>query len=366
MTYKEALLFVGKCLTLGHCPEKTDEIRKVIRSGSVVWEQVVWVSTDQTVFSALYVQLKRAGLLQDLPADLVEYMEEFISLNRERNHLIIDQAYNIAEVLNHHGITPIFLKGVGHLLDGLYDDIGERQVGDIDILVVENDLVRAAEILISEGYVPIIKFDPNSLKVNRHYPRLLNNDRTAAVELHRQIFISSFFKTMDIESFFKNIRMLNKPCKAAVLGDFHQIVYNILNVQVNDKGYYNGKVFLRQIYDLLLLSGRENPLDAVKAYGDFFHQMNVNLALSDQILGHPGTISFQVNWRTKLFLRRVYYKIDHPKWSRFSNGFLYLLFRFVNSANYIFRAIYDRNIRRSVYNRIRNPQWYLNHLKSYK
>ncbi len=366
MTYKEALFFIGKCLSLGHCPEKIDEVRKVIRSGLVAWEQVVWVSTDQIAFSALYVQLKRAGLLQELPDDLVEYMEEFISLNRERNYQLIDQAYEITELLNQQGIVPIFLKGVGHLLDGLYDDIGERQVGDIDILIVENDLVRAAEILIREGYVPIIKFDPNSLKVNRHYPRLLNNDRTAAVELHRQIFISSFFKTMDISSFFQNIRMLNTPYKAAVLSDFHQIVYNILNVQINDRGYYYGKVFLRQIYDLLLLAGRKNPLDAVKDFGKYFHQMNANLTLSDHILDHPGTIAFQSDWRTKRFLSRVFFKIDHPRWSRFSNGFLYLWFRCAHSANYFVRAIYDDNIRRSVYKRICNPQWYLNHLKSYK
>ena len=366
MTYKEALFFIGKCLSLGHCPERTEEVRKVILSGSVVWEQVVWVSTDQIVFSALYVQLRQAGLLQELPTDLVEYMEEFTSLNRERNHQLIEQAYEITELLNQHGIIPIFLKGVGHLLDGLYDDIGERQVGDIDILVVEYDLVRAAEILILKGYVPIVKFDPNSLKINRHYPRLINNDKMAAVELHRQVFISSFFKTMDIELFFKTVRMLNMPCKAAVLSDFHQIVLNILNVQVNDKGHYYGKVFFRQIYDLLLLSGRESPLDAVKAYGVSFHRMNVNLALADQLLGHPGSLSFQSNWRTKLFLWRVYYKIDHSGWSHFSNGFLYLLFRFGNSVNYIFRAIYDRNIRRSIFNRIGNPKWYLDHLKSYK
>ena len=366
MTYKVALFFIGKCLTLGHCPEKTDEVRKMIRSGSVVWEQVVWVSTDQIVFSALYLQLKRAGLLQDLPTDLVEYMEEFTSLNRERNHLIIDQAYEITELLNNHGITPIFLKGVGHLLDGLYDDIGERQVGDIDILVEEEDMVRAAEILISVGYYPKTEFDPNSWKVQRHYPRLLNENRTGAVEIHRQIFVSSFYETMDNEFIVRNCRMLHIPSKAVVLSNMHQIVYNILNVQINDKGYYYGKVFLRQIYDLLLLSARDNPLAVVKAFGGLFNQMNVNLALADQLLDHPGTIYFQPNWRTKLFLSRIYFKIDHPRWSRFSNGFLYLLFRFSNSANYIIRAIFDRNIRRSVYNRIVNPQWYLTHLKSYK
>ena len=111
MNYKEALFFIGKCLTLGCYPEKTDEVRKVICSGSVIWEQVVWASTDQFVFSALYLQLKRVGLLPELPSDLVEYMEEFTSINRDRNYLIINQAHEISELLNHHGIVPIFTNG---------------------------------------------------------------------------------------------------------------------------------------------------------------------------------------------------------------------------------------------------------------
>jgi hypothetical protein len=30
-----------------------------------------------------------------------------------------------------HDISPIFLKGTAHLLDGMYMDIGERMVGEI-------------------------------------------------------------------------------------------------------------------------------------------------------------------------------------------------------------------------------------------
>lgn len=366
MTYKEALFFIGKCLTLSLWPERKEEIRKVIRSGSVVWEQVVWTSTDQLVFTALHLQLKRAGLLEELPSELIEYMEEFTSVNRERNHQLMCQAHEITELLNNQGIVPIFLKGVGHLLDGLYDDIGERQVGDIDILVKENNMVRAAEILIAEGYFPSTEFDPNSQKVQRHYPRLLNENRTGAVEIHRQIFTSSFYETMDNELIVKNGRMLNTPSMSFVMSNVHQVVYNILNVQISDKAYYYAKVFLRQIYDLLMLSRREDPMDAMKGFEKFFHLMNVNLALADQLLDHPGTISFHSNWRTKLFIFRVFYKLNHPLWSRVSNGILYLWFRCTNSANYFLRAIYDRNIRRSVYHRLGNPKWYYEHLKSYK
>ena len=363
MTYKEALFFIGKCLTLGRYPEKTDEVRKVIRSGAVVWEQVVWVSTDQFVFSALYLQLKRAGLLPELPSDLVEYMEEFTSINRDRNYLIINQAHEISGLLNRHGIVPIFLKGVGHLLDGLYDDIGERQVGDIDILVEESEMVLAAEILISDGYVSSLNFDTNISKVHNHYPRLLNNDRTAAVEIHRQVFISSFNKTNDIGFIIREARMLNIPYKATVMSNQHQIVNNILNVQINDNGYYTAKLFLRQIYDLLLLSGREDPLKAINEFGLYFQEMNVNLALANQLLDHHNVIPYHPNWKTRLFIFRVYFNINHPLWSRFTNGFLYITFKLSHFSHFFLHSIYDTGIRKYMYLRISNPQWYWDHIK---
>ena len=106
MTYREALLFIGKSLTLGCYPDRIRDIQSTIGSGNLDWEQIVQISTGQFVFPTLYLQLKRAGLSEDLPADLVEYMEEFTSLNRERNQQILEQALELISLLNQKGIEP--------------------------------------------------------------------------------------------------------------------------------------------------------------------------------------------------------------------------------------------------------------------
>jgi hypothetical protein len=71
----------------------------------------------------LYCNLKRADFLHYLPTDLVAYMKHITDLNRERNQQIVEQAKEINELLLTNNITPIFLKGTGNLLEGLYDDI---------------------------------------------------------------------------------------------------------------------------------------------------------------------------------------------------------------------------------------------------
>jgi len=51
--------------------------------------------------------------------------------------------------------SPIYLKGTGNLIDGIYSDIGERIIGDIDFLVPEKDFRTTAELFKKEGYLDL-------------------------------------------------------------------------------------------------------------------------------------------------------------------------------------------------------------------
>ncbi len=127
MNYKETLFFVARALTINHEKHNFDFIKKQIKENLVDWGKVVQLSTKHYVFPALYCNLKRANLIELVPKDLVEYMEHITQLNRERNQQIITQAKEINELLLENDITPIFLKGTGNLLEGLYEDIAERK-----------------------------------------------------------------------------------------------------------------------------------------------------------------------------------------------------------------------------------------------
>ena len=366
MTYSEALFFVGKCLSLKSVPDSLDEVRQTIRSGYVEWEQIVWVSTGQFVFSALYLQLKRAGLLSELPSDLVEYMKEFADLNRERNQKIIQQAIELTKLLNENGITPVFLKGTAHLLDGLYEDIAERQVGDIDILVDESEMVRVAEILIDCGYTPLGKYNPRDFKATKHYPRLQNFNQVASVEVHRQILGYPSCKYIDGRTLITNSKNLDLPVKACVLCDQHQIIHNILHVQISHEDFYYARVNIRQGYDLYLLSQRVNPLDVVNSFGKYFYRMNCNLAITNKIFFNPVTLNYAPNLQTKIYLDRISRHVNYAKWDRFSHGILFLLVRFSRYTLTLIRIIYDKKSRDALFTRMSDPDWVGQHLKSYR
>ena len=95
MTYKEALFFIGKCLTISLEAKNKKEIERELKSGNIDWDAVVKVSTAHYVFPALYCNLNRVDFLHYLPEELVNYLIHKSMLNREhRKWLILRTTYN--------------------------------------------------------------------------------------------------------------------------------------------------------------------------------------------------------------------------------------------------------------------------------
>ena len=155
-------------MTISLEEKNRQEIEKQLKSTSIDWDAVVKVSTAHYVFPALYCNLKRSNFIHYLPKELVTYMEQITNLNRERNKQIITQAKELNNFLLANNITPIFLKGTGNLLTGIYDDIAERMVGDIDFIFSKKDYSKAISVLREFGYSEVGKHRYH-FPYNKHY-----------------------------------------------------------------------------------------------------------------------------------------------------------------------------------------------------
>ena len=248
MNHKETLFFVAKCLTISLEARNRQEIEKQLKSMSIDWDAVVKVSTAHYVFPALYCNFKRADFLKYLPADLVDYMKYITNLNRDRNVQIIQQAKELNSLLLENNIRTLFLKGTGNLLEGLYEDIGERMVGDIDLIVSNEDSLKSNKVLINNGYKT--KINESYLFPNfRHSPRLIKSTRIAAVEIHKELFIEKFPHEFNYELINKKVQKINN---VNVLSFEHQLALSIIANQINDNGFYYKTIALRNAYDVFL------------------------------------------------------------------------------------------------------------------
>lgn len=365
MDAKESLLFIGKCLTLDHYPEKVNEIKEVIQAKAVDWEKVVWTASGHLVIPALYLNLKRASLLPELPDDLLKHLKEITDLNRERNQQIIKQAKQVTALLNKHDIAPVFLKGTAYLLSGLYTDIAERMVGDIDFLLSDSKTIEAAEVLLSNEYTSLDGAYPRFINLSRHYPRLIKAGSIAGVEIHRRVIESPFEKRFSYDLINNEKIELDIIEEAYTLSPSHQVVYNMMVVQMNDGGYLRGSVYLKHMYDLLLLSQKVSPLEALKSYGAYFNRLNAYLHLSSKVLGEPACISHEVNRTSKVFLKRFVFLLKANKSPKLLRQFFYVLFRFYNYHKIIVQALLNKERRDYLFYKISAPGWLRKHFTDY-
>ncbi len=349
MNYKDTLLFIGESITLDNYPERTPKIRKIIKSEEVDWERFVWVGSNHLLLPTIYMQYKRADLLKELDAELLEHMRHIYQLNLERNEAILHQTQAIIKLLNKHQIYPLFLKGVGNLLDNLYVDIGERMIGDIDFLLPEDEVIPAAEILKKDGYKELIAFSKKALKYARHYPRLIKDNEIASIEIHHRIVKTPFDKRLNFDIINESKKKLNLDHIVYVLSDTYQIIFNMMIVQMNDNQKFRPHINLKHSYDLLLLSKRKEPLKTLGDFRFYFQRLNNYLAMSSILLGNSKSLAFKENKLTAFYIQKQMFDIRYVKWAKIKMILFYRLYAYLSQ---FVQAFYKSSVRYTLSKRL--------------
>lgn len=336
------------------------EIEKLLQSKKIDWEKVVEVSTAHYVFPALYCNFKRADFLKYLPADLVDYMKHITDLNRDRNKQIISQAQDLNTLLLKKNITPIFLKGTGNLLDGLYDDIGERMVGDIDYLLSKKDSYSAFKILKNDNY-----YTPENLLDNfpdhRHFPRLIKKNIIGAVEIHRKLLNSKYDNEF-------NYSFVEKDCQVVdqikVLSYENKLNLSIIANQINDNGFYYKTMSLRNAYDVFLLSKKTNAKEAVNTLDKLSHPLNCFLAACYEVFNSVDSLEYNNTKKVASYLSVFNNQFTNRKTTkrRHKRIKIYLFLKYY--LNILYMSIIYKDYRVWLYKRMTDKNWYKGKINS--
>ena len=286
-------------MTISLEEKNRDEIEIILKTTDVDWDSVVKVSTAHYVFPALYCNLKRVDFLQYLPHELISYMEYITDINRERNKQIISQAQELNSLLLANNIIPIFLKGTGNLLAGIYDDIGERMVGDIDFIFSKEDYPKAITVLRTNSYSDVGKYKyhyPASI----HYKALKKENNIAAVEIHKELLVGKYTRELNYSFVEKDSQIIKQ---ISVLSYANKLNLSILANQINDNGHYYKTIALRNAYDVFLLSKKTNATNAVNALDKLNHPLNCFLATCYEVFNNVDSLKYNETTETVAYLR---------------------------------------------------------------
>jgi len=157
MTNSEIYYLAGKCLIMDKNPQFRDEFITLCKNDLVDWLGFVETCSNNFVLPLIFLKFRNSKVLEYIPEELQEHLSTVYQANLQRNKEILWQIQSITALLNKHNISPLFLKGAGNLIEGVYSDLGERLMGDIDLLVEEKDYVASAEILTTRpSIIPIL------------------------------------------------------------------------------------------------------------------------------------------------------------------------------------------------------------------
>jgi hypothetical protein len=218
-----------------------------------LWPELIATSSKYLITPSMAFGLAKKGLAHLAPLDVQEYLGAVLTLNRQRNMDIRAQVLELAESLGQRGLYPIFLKGTANLLSGLYEDPGQRVIGDIDVLVPVGELDETVEALKNDGYVA----DDASLSppYMYHIQAMRRRGRIAEVEPHfclhhlRDADFLAPAKIMERSEFIEA-----DGVRIRIPSPFDRICHNIIHGISKHSPFEDG--YLYQLYDLSLLLAR--------------------------------------------------------------------------------------------------------------
>ncbi|MFN2396466.1 MAG: nucleotidyltransferase family protein [Bacteroidales bacterium] len=325
-------------------------------------QMLVKTGSDNMILPSFFLALQRHDLLQHLPEDLHKYLQYMLELNRERNSNVISLTGEVKDLMKAANIPCLFMKGTGNILDGLYADPGERMVYDIDMLVPENKMLMAAKLMEGQGYHTQKKFNPRALESTMHYPILLREDQVAGVEIHRMPVQYLYRKSFRAEGIFENAVESNAEKGFLLMNHSHRIIHNFLHAQLMHSGHYNARVSLRDLYDLLLLSQKEDVRRIFDSFGHYRSKSTAYLKLMHKVFGLEMSSELSRSSKGNFFLWR------HERVMKMGGKQLkWQLITIMALQKYAVlpaRVLWNRQARNYVFSRLLDPAWYGRHLKA--
>ena len=188
-----------------------------------------------------------------VPKPTLQELREHFYANAGRNLFLAKELIKVLHLLESHEIPAIAYKGPT-LAVSIYGNLALRQVGDLDILVHEQDYEGARDLLIGQRFRLTIEHEWEA--------ELTDESGTMAVDLHKRITTREFSCPLN----FKYLSRRLEPIRLAgtvVPGLCPEDTLLMLSIQVT-KDHYPQLVKFCDIAELIRMHERLNWANALK------------------------------------------------------------------------------------------------------
>lgn len=231
------------------------ELLNGIILNNVNFENLIKLASRHLMLPALFYNINKKNASHLFPKDFIACIKDIYTINKARNEVLLSEAKELSELLFENNIKHIFLKGTALLLANVFEDIGERMIGDIDFIIQHKDEKNIEIILEQSNYVvKTTALYRGSIRVfkPKHLARRNNINKIIAVEPHLELLAPGWRGTFNskklISTFQGETKTLKSPSKSFL---FDHCIYAL---QIEDNGFFNSYHSHRSIYDIYKLN----------------------------------------------------------------------------------------------------------------
>lgn len=166
-------------------PDAASADETAVRLQQTGWDALLRLAAGHHVMPWLYACLKERPSL--VPPSILYQLKQAALLNAGRNLLLQAAFSGVAAALQKAAISLIPLKGI-YLAGAVYPSLGDRVVGDLDLLVPKTKIGRAMRVVEACGYPPLKPVVLEAWLAHKHHicPQYSVTNRVA-IELHWHI-----------------------------------------------------------------------------------------------------------------------------------------------------------------------------------
>jgi len=254
--------------TSGFSDNKKD-ICAILGSGNIKlasflnWPEVLRVARHSSVSPSLYLTTKHNEKELCVPDEIYKELKLDYTICSFSNQIKLEDFERVSFEFKKTNISFILLKGI-HLLNTAFSfDSGARAIGDIDILVKEDDLVDASRILTVLGYKYL---EPSAnARPTRMFIKKSETGVELAVHLHThivnlsEIFLDDDLARINLDDIFSSANVtapLFGKDAGLLMKNEHMLI------SLCEHGFRHGFARLGLLYDIHKFIGyAENNLD---------------------------------------------------------------------------------------------------------
>jgi hypothetical protein len=201
------------CATTFSSPEKLSRIRRLAQGG-IDWPYLIRKARRHGVMALLYWNLKETHF-ETVPEGVLKELCNEYRINMIQNLFLTGKLFNLLDLFQANGVSAIPYKGPT-LSVLAYGDISLRHFVDLDFIVRRHDVLRAKELLLSEGYRPEYALPPDQEAAYLHHEceyNFFDDHRRILIELHWDIVQKYFSCHFDVNKLWgdlKPVSLLNR------------------------------------------------------------------------------------------------------------------------------------------------------------